>query len=68
MFGVRKRGDEEIALEVSLVGVEKVVCSLHCRRPAALDMRESEAKRADMKNTRTHTHKVVIFGIGTHSA
>ena len=66
MFGVRKWGDEEIALEVSLVGVEKVVWSLHCRRPATLDMRESEAKRADMKNT--HAHKVVIFGIGTHSA
>ena len=66
MFGVRKRGAEENALEVKLVvGGEKVVrCfrSLHCR-PATLDTRETEAKRADMKNT----HKVVICRIGPHS-
>ena len=65
MFGVRKRGAEEKALEVKLVGGEKVArCfwSLHCR-PATLDTRETEAKRADMKNT----HKVVICRIGPHS-
>lgn len=37
---------------LSLVGDEKEVWSLHCcRRPATLGMRESEAKRADMKKT-----------------
>jgi hypothetical protein len=51
VFVVRKREDEEIALEVSFLVVEKEVWSLHCRRPATLDMRETEAKRADMKNT-----------------
>ena len=45
-----------MAREVKLVVDETVVWSLHCRRPATLDMRERDAKRADMKK-----HLVVIF-------
>jgi hypothetical protein len=63
VFVVRKRGVEENALEVRFFVGEKEVCSLQCRRPATLDMRETEAKRADMEVTQGG-----YLLTGTHSA